>query len=535
MPKPQKIPEIPPDINLFEIPRKKVPASEAAAVAPPATPSAGHAGHAGHAAPVSGKPDAQAKYWEQKVKEHAAENLKLHQQLDSVTKHRDQLLTVLSSQQQGGAALEEAKTALEAEMVNARQLEQQLTHLQQRLQEFNGRLAEKDQEAATARQKSAALEHQLTQATADLSRLRSELETQAAEHASVMSDLRSQVTEAKEAADRAESALREQTARAREASADLANLRLTQHDLQRQAEENRKTTADLGKRNGELEQRLADRAGEVQHLRSELDRRGSSYVDEFALRARLKEELRHEYNTRLGAEQETSGALRRQNLEAQERLNNALKELDELKRRSIDFTSTEAGLAKQLQTAQSLADKAQTNYGKEAARANKLEKTLEALKQSKDELHEKFSAERKEATKLRRKAELLEKRLSKKRGADAGTVVGDVGDIDLRVRDSVNAIAKATAELEAERRRLEGVALHTRLPAIDATRVGQAFVNSLRSQLRPSADNLMHSIRRLLESSLESEQKRIAESAFENVLVIQSALQETALQAEASS
>ncbi len=520
MAKPQRIPELPPGMDLFQIPRKKAPASEdASQPPPPSTPPAPGA-----------KQDPQLRYWEQKVKEHAAENLKLHQQLDSVTKHRDQLLSVLSGQQQGSAELEEARTALEAESVNARQLEQQLAHLQQRVQEFNGKLAEKDHEVATARQRSAALEHQLTQNTTDLSRLRSELETQAAEHATVMSDLRSQLTGAKDSAERAEAALREQTTRAREASTDLANLRLAHHDLQKQWDENRKSFGDLNKRNDELEQRLTDRASEVQHLRAELDRRGTSYADEFALRARMKEELRLEYNARVASEQEAAAALRRQNLEAQERLNDALKELDALKRRSIDFTSTETGMAKQLQAAQALADKAQTNYGKEAARANKLEKTLESLKQTKDELQEKLSTERKDASKFKRKAELLEKRLSKKSGGSVPA--GDASDIDACVRDSVSALAKATADLESERKRLESVALQSRLPAIDATRVGQAFANSLRSQLRPSADNLMESIRRLMESSLESEQKRIAETAFENVLVIQSALQDPNSQAE---
>lgn len=524
MPKPpQKLPEIPPDINLFEIPRKKPPATEAAAAPPPPSPS--------HSA-TPGKGDSQMKYWEQKVKEHAAENLKLHQQLDAVTKHRDQLLGVLSNQQQGGAEVEEIRTQLEAESVNARQLEQQLAHVQQRVQEFNGKLAEKDHEVATARQRGAALEHQLTQSTADLSRLRSELETQSAEHATTMSELRAQLTEAKQNAETAENSLREQTARARDASADLANLRLAHHDLQRQWDENRKSFAELNKRNDELEQRLTDRVGEIQHLRAELDRRGTSYADEFALRARLKEELRHEYNARVTAEQEAAAALRRQHLEAQERLNEVLKELDALKRRSIEFTSTEASLAKQMQAAQALADKAQTNYGREAARANKLEKTLESLKQNKEELQEKLSTERKEASKFRRKAELLEKRLSKKRGGTTDT--GEVGDFDLRVRDSVSALAKATADLEAERKRLESVALPSRLPSIDATRVGQAFVNSLRCQLRPSADNLMQSISRLLESSLESEQKRIAETAFENALVIQAALQEGQSQPESA-
>jgi chromosome segregation ATPase len=281
---------------LFEIPRKKPQGSETQAPPPPSSAPPSHqvqhsqhqVQHSQHAAAPAGKGDAQMKYWEQKVKEHAAENLKLHQQLDSVTKHRDQLLGVLSNQQQGGAETEELRTQLEAESVNARQLEQQLTHLQQRVQEFNGKLAEKDQEIGTARQRSAALEHQLTQGTTDLARLRSELETQEAEHATAMAELRAQLTEAKQTAEIAESSLREQTARARDAASDLSNLRIAHHDLQRQWDENRKSFAELNKRNDELEQRLSDRVAEIQHLRSELDRRGTSYADEFALRARLR-------------------------------------------------------------------------------------------------------------------------------------------------------------------------------------------------------------------------------------------------------
>ena len=104
--------------------------------------------------------------------------------------------------------------------------------------------------------------------------------------------------------------------------------------------------------------------------------------------------------------------------------------------------------------------------------------------------------------------------------------------MDLRVRDSVSALAKATADLEAERRRLENAALHSRLPSLDATRVGHAFANSLRSQLRPSADTLMNSIRELLESSLGSDQKRLAEAALENALVIQAGLEQAGSQGE---
>lgn len=519
---------------MFQIPRKKAPGEQPPAqVRGPGANASASAGGGPESSPP--KTDSQAKYWEEKVREHAAENLKLHQQLDSITKHRDQLLNVLSAQQQGGAVLEEAKAALEAEAVNARQLEQQLAHLQSRIQDLTSRATEKDQDAAAARQRAAAMEHQLTQGTAELARLRTELDAQSAEQGTLTSELRQQLAVAREASERAELALRDQTARARESMADLASLRLAHTELQRQWEESRKATAELGKRNDELEQRLADRASELQHLRTELDRRGSSYTDEFSLRSRLKEELRHEFNARLAAEQEATARLRRQSEELHARFEEMESAKRELERRAAEYGSLEAALTKQLHASQAATDKAQTNYGKEAARASKLEKTLESLKQAREELHEQLVAERKESAKFKRKVEQLESRVDKseenlkrarKRVAEGGGQPGDLSDMDLRVRDSVSALARATADLETERRRLESAALQSRLPSLDATRVGHAFVNSFRNQLRPSADNLMHSIRGLLDMSLQSEQKRLAESALENALVIHAGLQE---------
>jgi len=82
--------------------------------------------------------------------------------------------------------------------------------------------------------------------------------------------------------------------------------------------------------------------------------------------------------------------------------------------------------------------------------------------------------------------------------------------------------------LEKERRRLEATALQSRYSSLDAARLGKAFVNSFRSQLRMPADNLMHSIRRLLESHLEQQQRKLVESALENALVVQASVQEDA-------
>jgi ABC-type transporter Mla subunit MlaD len=101
----------------------------------------------------------------------------------------------------------------------------------------------------------------------------------------------------------------------------------------------------------------------------------------------------------------------------------------------------------------------------------------------------------------------------------------------VRVRDCLNALAKATSGLEAERRRLENTALHS----LDASRIGDELVKSLRSQLRPSADHLLQSIRRLMDSTFESGQKRLVESVLEDAQRIHAGLQERDLQAESGS
>src|SRR5262245_18328555 len=122
MPKPHRINEIPEDMNLFRIPKKKGPREDGAQVS--GHQVSGHqvgSGHTLNPYPRSGGcggMDQQAKYWDQKVKVHAEENMKLQAKLASIIKHRDHLLTVLSSQQQGGAQLDETKARLEAEESN---------------------------------------------------------------------------------------------------------------------------------------------------------------------------------------------------------------------------------------------------------------------------------------------------------------------------------------------------------------------------------------------------------------------------------
>jgi len=127
------------------------------------------------------------------------------------------------------------------------------------------------------------------------------------------------------------------------------------------------------------------------------------------------------------------------------------------------------------------------------------------------------------------KADLSKRVSERRRLSESGTVhQTQLSEMDQRVRDGVSALAKAAADLEKERRKLEGTALHSRHSSLDAARVGRAFVNSFRSELRAPTDSLMQSIRRLLESSLQTDQKRLVETALESALRLQAKLQEEA-------
>ena len=91
-------------------------------------------------------------------------------------------------------------------------------------------------------------------------------------------------------------------------------------------------------------------------------------------------------------------------------------------------------------------------------------------------------------------------------------------------------LTKLQSELEVEKfeqKRLQGEAIQSRYSSLDSARVGQAMVNNFRKQIEQPVDQLMQSTRRLLESQLEGEQKKLVESLLENALVLRTNLQES--------
>jgi hypothetical protein len=88
-------------------------------------------------------------------------------------------------------------------------------------------------------------------------------------------------------------------------------------------------------------------------------------------------------------------------------------------------------------------------------------------------------------------------------------------------------VAKLQSALQleqCERKRLEAELLRSRA---DSARAGRALVNGLRRQLQPPAKSLHHAACRLLQLQLSDDQKELLQTTLENILLLQSSLQES--------
>src|SRR6185503_5252903 len=120
----------------------------------------------------------------------------------------------------------------------------------------------------------------------------------------------------------------------------------------------------------------------------------------------------------------------------------------------------------------------------------------------------------------------LDKQMARRQrlGEGGAALPAEMAAMDKRVRDSVNALERATVDLEKERRKIESAASQSRLGSSEVARLGKAYLNSYRSQLRAPADHLIASIRRLVSLSLDQDQRKLAEAALEHAVVLHTKL-----------
>ena len=246
-----------------------------------------------------------------------------------------------------------------------------------------------------------------------------------------------------------------------------------------------RATADLEKERGErrrVEQRAASMAAQLQELHGQ-----------------LKEHFESE-----GQNQKRSTEFEQQLREREEALARA-----------------QADLQKEKEERQLAEEQLRASTDLSATMRNCLssfEAAKQALKRTQDELDSRLQASLKACAESEAR---LQKEIAERQRAEEA-----LRSPREECQKSTLEISKLQSALEveqAERKRLEGEAVQSRYASLDAART---LGNRLRRQIREPVENMMRTTRRLLESQLEEEPKKLVESVLENALLLQSSVQD---------
>ena len=365
---------------------------------------------------------------EQRLREKQAEVERLKTELDRHAADKELPEKLKAAQE----AAQKAEAACKEEATRRTQFEQELARLNQAREELNGKLAREEQAAAEARRRSEEMERQLAARTDELERVKSEVDRHAQERAALERELQQQVAAARTAAEEAHRALQQETTMFHRSKEEVDALRQARDQLNTQLEREQHAAAESRRHSEELEGKLQASAQELTHLRAELEK----HVNE---------------------------------------------------RAALVNTSS-----RQLNAAKAAAAKAEKAYQEQLKRTEKFEKELAALRQHRSQLDGKLKTEQKSTAKSKRKINELEKqatahaaqlekarkdlekqlsereRLESEHAAQSRDREGaqppgaqespQAAEAEARFRESISALARATAQLEkerGERRRVE--------------------------------------------------------------------------------
>jgi chromosome segregation ATPase len=424
--------------------------------------------------------------------EHAVSEAQLRQQVEAAK-----------------AAAQSAQAAFNEETNIFSRSQEKVNALQRERDELNARLAGEQQTVTSLKRLNDRLEEQLRDSVAQVTRLKSELELRATERSARENELVKQLAAAKTASEQAEASAKEATARAARLESELAPLRHVRTELSDKLAAEQRAAAEARQHAQEQQRAWAEAVRELERVKRELQQHKTEMA------SGIREELQV----------------------AQSAVAQAKEELAVVRRTKDDLASRIAG-------AEETADCAQNAYKREMARADRLEKELISLRKVRTQLTERLKDEESEAERSKLRVKELEERVSRsvtdldrarseldkqmvrrqRLGETGAALPAELAAMDKRVRDSVNALERATTDLEKERRKIESAASQSRIGSAEIARVGKAYLNSYRSQLRGPADSLISSIRRLVSLSLDQDQRKLAEAALEHAVVLQTKL-----------
>ena len=462
------------------------------------------------------------------------------------------------------AATEQARRQFQEETTLFHRSKEEVDALRRARDELNSQLETEHHAAAESRRRTEELEGKLQASSQELAHLRAELEKHVNERAALVTASSRQLNATKAAAAKAEKAYQEQLKRAARFENELAALR-----EDRKAEQS--STAKSKRKIQELEKQAVAHAGELEKARTQFEKQLSEHqrlesehrtAREASQQARVPEsandpgsaEARFRESisalARVTAQLEKERGERRRIEQRAAFLSSQLENLHEELRKHLEVEKESqqrlSEFEHQLRDREDEVTKAVSDFQKEAASRQLAEAQLKAKGDMGSKLQERFnlldeakqvfnSAQEKLEARLeaalaaqKQTEAKLQKQISDRKGIEE-QLEQTQHQLQEQARQNAAELARLQSSLELEtieRRKQESQSLQSRYASLDASRLGRAFVNSFRTHLRPSADQLLQATRRLLELPLEDQHKKLVEDALENALLLQTSMQD---------
>lgn len=524
----------------------------------------------------------------EKVKAAADKNAAEHERLEA------DLRAQLESAR---AAAVQAESALQAEASRNREFEERMRSFDKEVRleqneitkrfekeladslevrrELEEKLSGEQRLVAESTKRNGELEAQVRSATAELERIKEDLNQKIAERRLSEAELREQLKAAKTAGSKAEMSCKEEAQRSSRLEKELVGIRQVRDELKNRLGAEQQAAQKSKRRIKELEKKVTESAGSLERMQTELKKQATegrpSGADAGELpaaakaavaqaEAALKEKsgqlsrLEHElaafrtesqtFHAKLVEEQQATAKARRRSKELEKQLRDSATAFarfkTELEKRLPEPGQQESDLL----AAKAAAQKAEAAHQEASARSAQLAEDLDGLRQMHDELSARFKGEQQASAAANRRIEDLENRLREgaaelgraraalenqatpRPGSEHGSPIGannleslteevcrlreneaarvaELSEVERRVRESVAALARVTADLEkerGERRRVEqrSASLAAQLQQLhgdlkqqlELEKGSQERVGDLEEQLREREDRL---------------------------------------------
>ena len=188
-------------------------------------------------------------------------------------------------------ASEHADGAYREEVARVGILEAELERLGRTREELDAKLADEGRIATEARQRSVLFEQRVSESTAELERIKGELERHTAERASAELQLQNQLTAAKHAAEQVKDEYREETTLLQRSSIEAEALRRIRDELNARLETEQQVAAASRSQTERLESRLTELGKQLDTARDSALKAETAYQEEVLRSIRLEQAL----------------------------------------------------------------------------------------------------------------------------------------------------------------------------------------------------------------------------------------------------